>query len=314
MFLTTAMAADDQKAGNQQEYYLKIDVKKSVAIKGDTILLKDIAEIAGTPVLQEKAGAIRINAAPRPGEDTAIAGSRIVSIVRAKRWIPGQTRIVTPSYVFVSRLSQILSESLLQKQFAAYVKEKAGGSRLEIVDFKIIGHTVFPAGDLAFDFPEYDRPIMKRVSLGVDVVVDGNPFGSVTLSAWVDRYEPVVTVRHRMRRGEVLAAADLCMMEINVAKAPSNIVTAETYAAGKQLACDLMAGDYLRDNMLSVPYLIHKGDRIKIIAENRFLKVITTGIARDDGRQNDQIKVENINSGQVIAARVADASSVRVSF
>ncbi|MDY6823447.1 MAG: flagellar basal body P-ring formation chaperone FlgA [Thermodesulfobacteriota bacterium] len=314
MVLPSSVIADTSKPGKSADYPLRIDVKKSVDVSGDTIFLKHIAKLTGNPVLREKAGEIRINATPRPGEDKAIAASRIVSIVRSKRWLPDNIRIAAPAYVFVRRLSQALPAEILRDRFEAYVKEKDGDGRIEINDFKIIGNTILPDGKLSFDFPEYDKPMMKRVSLNVAVAVDGAPAGSVTLSAWVNRYAPVVTVRHRMRRGSILSGEDLCMTEMNIAKAPSNLVTDKPYARGKRLSCDLMPGAYLRDNMLSVPYLIHRGDRIKIIAENRYLKVITTGIARDDGRKNDQIKVENISSGQVIAARVADGTSVKVNF
>ena len=66
--------------------------------------------------------------------------------------------------------------------------------------------------------------------------------------------------------------------------------------------------------MLAVPPVIRKGDKVKIIAENGPLRIVTAGIAKGSGGIGEQIKVENISSQKTIVGRIKDDSTVEILF
>jgi len=66
--------------------------------------------------------------------------------------------------------------------------------------------------------------------------------------------------------------------------------------------------------MVSVPPVIHKGDKVKLVAKSGNIKIVTFGIAKSAGGTGDQIRIENMTSKKTIVGRVKDASTVEVIF
>ena len=60
--------------------------------------------------------------------------------------------------------------------------------------------------------------------------------------------------------------------------------------------------------------LIQKGDIVSLFARNDTLLIVTTGVCREDGFENDVIKVENVNSGKIIRGIVKEKSKVEVIY
>jgi flagella basal body P-ring formation protein FlgA len=85
-------------------------------------------------------------------------------------------------------------------------------------------------------------------------------------------------------------------------------------SVGKRLKQSVKAGQYLRLNMLAVPPVVQRGDRVKILVKNGPLKIETVGIAKASGGIGEQIKVENISSKKTVVGRIRDATAVEILF
>ena len=101
---------------------------------------------------------------------------------------------------------------------------------------------------------------------------------------------------------------------MNVSKSPANLVMDLQAAIGKQLKRNIKPGEIIRHNMISVPPLIRKGDKVKLIAQNGSLRIVTLGIAKSSGGAGDQIRIENITSKKIVVGRVKTYSTVEVIF
>jgi flagella basal body P-ring formation protein FlgA len=66
--------------------------------------------------------------------------------------------------------------------------------------------------------------------------------------------------------------------------------------------------------MLELPPLVHRGERVKLVAKNEILKVSTLGIAKSQGGKGERVKVVNISSQKTVVGVVTDASTVEVTF
>ncbi len=210
---------------------------------------------------------------------------------------------------------QVIPETRLKNFFLRYIESKINSTDFQLSRFKIRGDTMFSPG-----FPEFEilgtsnGKIKGRVNILVAVLVNGKEQGRISLSGWVDRYESVVCTAHRVPRGTVLSENDVCLREINISKAPVNLVTDLNYAKGKRLKQSLKSGGYIRDNMLEIPPLIQKGDRVRLVAKKGSLMVVSSGTAKTKGGRNEQIKVENTDSKRIVVGRVLDDTSVEVVF
>ncbi|HIJ57269.1 MAG TPA: flagellar basal body P-ring formation protein FlgA [Deltaproteobacteria bacterium] len=292
-----------------------IVIKSETAVNGDRIYLKDILDSSSDSKLAEKIGNLVVGHSPRPGDEQKLTGSWIVSTLRSKKWLPEDAEISAPKYIRISRAYQNLDPQHLERVFCNYIASKVGKADFKVSQFKVRGSDKFPTGRMTFNIL---KPIPKtlygRVSLRIAVAVGGKESGRLTLSGWIDRFESVLCANRYLPRNTVLTEDDLKMQQMNISKAPANLVTALQDAVGKRLKQDLKSGETLRHNMLSVPPLIHKGDKVKMVAQNGSLRIVTLGIAESSGGLGDQIRIENSTSKKTVVGRVKDHSTVEVIF
>jgi len=302
-------------AKDKSRFTASIYIKQKVEIAGEKIYLKNISDIDGKTDLKEKAGEINLGAAPRPGRKKKIPGKWIASKIRSQKWITGEIRILFPEYVCVTRAFQTVSIKKLEKIFNNYIVSKIKGKKFKINSFKARGIRKIPLGKVDLKIKNQSRRKIKgRINLLVAVYVNGKKGSKITLSGWIDRYENVVHTNRLIPRNAVLTKKDLYIKSINISKAPDGLVTSIEDAAGKAAKFTIRKGACLKENMLEVPPLIHKGDMVKLVAKTDFLTVLTCGIAKSHGGMGEQIVVENIRSKKIILGRVVDASTVKVLF
>lgn len=60
--------------------------------------------------------------------------------------------------------------------------------------------------------------------------------------------------------------------------------------------------------------LVQKGDIVSLVAQHETLLIVTKGICKEDGFENDVIKIENLNSGKIIRGKIKEKSRVEVLY
>jgi flagella basal body P-ring formation protein FlgA len=292
-----------------------IAIKPETVVNGDRIYLKDILSSSSDSKLAEKIGNLFVGTSPRPGKEKKLTGSWIVSKLHSKKWLSKDAKISAPKYIRVSRAYQKLNPQHLERVFFNYIAERAGKADIKISQFKVRGSNKFPTGPMTFDIL---KPIPKklsgRVSLRIAVEAGGKERGRLTLSGWIDRFESVLCATRYLQRNAVLTAADVKLQQMNISRAPANLVLDLQDAVGKRLKQNIEPGAAIRYNMLSVPPLIHKGDKVKLVAQSGALRIVTLGIAKSSGGLGDQIRIDNISSKKTVVGRVKDHSTVQVIF
>ncbi len=292
-----------------------IAIKPEAVVNEDRIYLKDILSPSPDSTLAEKIGNLFVGTSPRPGKEKKLTGSWIVSKLRSKKWLPKDAKISAPKYIRVSRTFQNLNPQHLERVFLNYIASRAGKADIKVSQFKVRGSDKFPTGPMTFNIL---KPIPKklsgRVSLRIAVSLGGKERGRLTLSGWIDRFESVLCANRYLPRNTVLTEADVKMQQMNISKAPANLVTDLQDAVGKRLKQNIKPGAAIRHNMLSVPPLIHKGDKVKLVARSGTLRIVTLGIAKSSGGLGDQIRIENSTSKKTVVGRVKNDSTAQVIF
>jgi flagellar basal body P-ring formation protein FlgA len=305
-FATLAMAEPGQ---------VVVQVRATAQVIGNDIYLKDIADITAPVGLKEKAGAIRLGLAPRPGKEKKIPGRRLLSMVQAANVIPPDADITVPESIHIEQACQSVPEGVLQQLYHRSVGEMLEGVEFKVRRVKVCGTNQFPIGTLSFSVSKSGKQeIAGNVNLRVQVRANGETCGRLTLSGWVDRFAPVVCALREVAHHSVLTEADLILTTVNISMLSGEMVTDMADALGKQTRMTLRAGTCLRTGMLTVPPLVKKGDQVKILAGSGRLKVSTMGIAKGSGGKGDQIQVENIVSNKIIVGRVTGKATVEVMF
>jgi flagella basal body P-ring formation protein FlgA len=293
---------------------LCVVVGNDVQVSGERILLGRIAEISGgSETLRQDVANIDLGPAPRPGQTRRITGNSI-SVALGKTAGAGVLATV-PGQVQVRGAFQQISEASLEEAFKQYVMNAAGKDEVSISRIDIRGIKPLPLGRVALTPSSAGRDEIKgKTSLRMSVSVDGEDYGQVSVSGWVDRYAQVVCAARSVSRNTILSAEDLLLERINIAKAPDRLVYDPAEAVGKRVRSSLQTGKYLQEHKLFEVPLVEKGDRVKLLVSAGPVNISTLGVAKTDGGAGDQIRVENLSSEKTVIGRVVDNSTVEVLF
>ncbi len=311
-----AAMSDSQHPVEKSNNNVLIDFRTNSLVQNERVFIGDIAIVHAEKALKEKIKKIKLIPSPGPGEERVVAGKRITAIVRSIRWIPDNTKINIPEFIWVKRSFQTVPEKKLKNLFCGYIEKNIYNIDYKLSKFKIKGKKNYITGDMKLMIrePVSIGSMTGLITLHVIVLIDEKENGKISLSGWVDRYEPVICATRFLPKNTVLDESHLQKKRINISKAPDNIVKNFDAAVKKCLKQTLRPGEYLRTNMLEQPTLIKRGDMIKIIARSGLLTVVAYGAAKTDGARGEQIKVKNTYTNRIVMGRVRDASSVEVIF
>ncbi len=294
---------------------VRILVHPDAAVRAERIHLEAIAFISAPETERARIGAIDLGDAPRPGMKKSLSGSWVASKIRGQEWLDASAGVEVPRSVNVEREFQEVTTERLRALFTDYVTARMEGARFNIKRFKVRGRKKLPLGRIGLALKDPGRKkLLGRFNVQVAVTVDGKACGNVILSGWLNRFEPVVCAGRALPKHAVVTAEDLKLDVIDISRAPGGLVGTLDAAVGKRVRNSVRAGAYFRENMLETPPVIHKGDRVKLVARTGALTVRAMGKALADAGMGEQIRVENISSNKRLTGRVKDATTVLIRF
>ena len=193
------------------------------------------------------------------------------------------------------------------REFAARAVE-VNGWRAEDVAVEGVSllpkDAVLPAGaDLRAAGPLVPGP--GRRSLRLAVVRNGKSLSFVRAVALVRLFGPVVVLKRAVPRHHVLAADDLEVRRMDLAGAGKGFFAGREGLCGKRLRRALTAGSVVHAaDVESVP-LVRRGEVVDIVARVGAIEVRVPGLAREDGRAGETVRVKNMASRRLVSVRVA---------
>lgn len=311
LFLSLVVPGHAQAAGDPQG--VVVAVRALSTINSSRIALGDIARVEAPPGLKQVLEELDAGFGPDFGETKILDGSRLESKIRSFRYLPEDSSVSVPETVYIKRAGQEISEADLHDFFVRFVEERLGRADIDIREFNARGMDMYPAGELSLT--PSSRPLEEligRVSLTVTVRVDGRDCGNVYLSGWVDVFETVVCASRNLRRGEILSAGDWRTERRNISRFHGDWMSPGEPIQGMVLKRGIKQGSPISMIMLEEAPLVKAGDRVTLISVSGTLRIVASGIAKSDGRKNEQIWVENTDSSREVYGVVTGASTVEV--
>jgi len=187
--------------------------------------------------------------------------------------------------------------------------------RIEIKSLRGYEKVVLPPG-----LSSYEIILPERVQRGGNISatvlfwVDRQEIKRLKVTARVDIYADVVTVRYPLKRHHVIEAKDLYLTNRNIALFPPDVVTEMSEVLGKRTTLSINNNEILRAGMVEVSPIIKKGDRVILLIENPHIKITTFGESKEEGRRGDRVKLINLSSRKEVYGKVLDANTVRIDF
>lgn len=113
----------------------------------------------------------------------------------------------------------------------------------------------------------------------------------------------VVVTATTVAANEVITDAHITVGQRDITTIPDPVIDPND-AVGQTSRRLLRAGDVLRNNSLSAPVVVKRGDAVVMIARIEGIEVSTAGEALDAGAKGATIRVRNSTSGQTLRMRV----------
>ena len=121
-------------------------------------------------------------------------------------------------------------------------------------------------------------------------------------------------MKRALSKGSPVSAGDFGSRETYISESELVYPEAPQDVVGKVLKKDVAPGTVLTTLILDSPQVIHRGETVTIVGENKQLVVKTKGKAEDSGRVGEKIRVRNLSSDREVVGRVASNGTVVVEF
>jgi flagella basal body P-ring formation protein FlgA len=306
-------AADTNNNAAEKDSCLKIYLPREVDVNDKTLTLGRVSIIQGSEFLAAKAGEIQLGRLSVPGQQMVLDRSMILSrlacsgIPATKVTLTGSEKITVKqenrtisSSDFVS-----LADSILEKNLPGNTACKWKLIR-EPKDF------VVPAGseDIKFSSRLVQTGVKSQARVEI-VVLSGNTKIGLRQVTFSLTYE----CRQAVTKVDIPAGGTFGPENIKIEKIQSNDPEPVDWKPPYGLVAKrpLPAGTVLASNMLESiepPVILKRNQNVIIRIERPGFLVTAMGIAMQDGRAGDYIKVRNTDSQRIILARIKEDGTV----
>ncbi len=140
------------------------------------------------------------------------------------------------------------------------------------------------------------------------------PTWTLVVNVEVQVLLPVLFSTQVIERGDSITAAMLKHQEVDVAKAMRSFYQREEQLIGMGAKRRIRENQQLSQELISLPVLIHRGDKVKVVAGRDGIAASVSGEAQENGAEGELIRVKNISSGKNISAKVLEAGLVTSSY
>jgi flagella basal body P-ring formation protein FlgA len=201
----------------------------------------------------------------------------------------------------VSRVAERALRDALQDRYG----------RVEIAATRAVEDLILPAGRVTLEAaaPDAAAPA-KRMSVWVDIAVDGEHYRSVPVWFAVSAWTRVIRVNRDLEHHHVLQPADLAAATIDVAGLPGPPVTDPALVPGQRLVRPLNEGTVLLEKHVEPAPLVQQGAVVDVFAKAGRVVLRAKGVALSDGDLSQRIVVSNPKSGERFAAVVVGPGHV----
>jgi flagella basal body P-ring formation protein FlgA len=297
-----------------------VRVAPESAVRGDEILLSDLATIEGDAISVARLRSVRLGPAPPPGSAQQLDPDYLRLRLRQLSADLTAVQLAIPARVTVTRASQVQAAAAIVE-----VARRDALARLEAVDPQGGPHALTSAsrpGDLLI--PAGRVELVAQIQLGappyafvaatVTVRVDGRDYQNLPLTFRVGRLQSVVVAAHTLEPKTVLSESDFRLERRPSTELPPGALTALPEARDTEAVRSLKAGDVVTDGLVRAKVLVKRGEIVTLVLEGQGFRITTVGQAGEDARRGDALRVVNLTSKREVLGRAEGPGFVRVPF
>jgi flagella basal body P-ring formation protein FlgA len=205
----------------------------------------------------------------------------------------------------------------VKKTFGELVVNMANGMGLTEYEYEVELNNLDSRLKLSLCTQELDIELPDAIKFGrsqVKVSCRAQPAWALNVPVEIKLVTDVVVLNQPVSKGLAIQDEHLDYKRVNLGSLRNGYYLNTDQVVGKQAKRALSGQTVLNGHVLLPALMVHKGDKVMIMAKRGAMSVKMPGEAMSDGREGRQIRVKNIRSERVIRAKVVDFGLVVVNF
>ncbi len=290
-----------------EEAVLKIYIPRTIQAEGDTLRLDAICVIrCADEELARKASAVAMGRTPFAGEDMTVTRNTIATRLVASG-ITQKVEFSGVESVSVTRNQRLVESARLVQAAEEFVKtSRLGSSTVNYRPQPNVKDIVLPSARGEIQLQPRLAKDSTAALVKVEVVVS---LGGVDQAIREVIFKPAYAVRQVIAIKEILSGGVVSTENARIEVTWSERANTEDFVVpyGLTTVTAVKAGDAIRPSMLKVvqaPAAVRKNQSVVLKIEGPGFQISSVGVALQDGRIGDIIKVQNADSRRVVSAKV----------
>jgi len=298
-------------------FALQVTFKQQAEVNGSVVTLSDIAQFDEKSEMAQALGSQKIGQAPPPGESIVLRSLSIKQYLMSNlslrkgtiNWTGSPTVMLKRRGVPIgpTKIEKIISDYLIQH------KADLPDADIRFIAAELPLPFILPVGKVSYEVIPSNPRILGSSKFSIIFRVDNRVAKNMSIKGAIEALAPIVVTTTRLKKGAVLSSGSMALAIRDLSKINSPGLDINAFL-GKKLKRSLRAGSPILLSMIESRPVIKRGERVKIFINSGAMHLSTFGIARNDGRQDQMIRVQNISSKKIVYCRVAAPGLVEVTL
>ncbi len=286
---------------------LEITFNQSAQVDDTLIRMGDVAKCDEQSPLAEALISQPVGQAPAPGETLVLHSQKIKQHLSANRSLPDDIIWSGSPTIQVSRQGVAITADRIQGIIAEYLSDTL--KNVTKADIRFIPNSLplpftVPKGDLTCDVIPSNPKILSSSSFSMIFKVDGKVVKNMSVRGKIEALAQVVVAAEPLKKGLILQPQHLAVAAMDIGEM-ANPERDSHDLLGLQLTKTVAKGAPVFGSMVETLPAIKRGQKVKMVIEAGSLHLTATGFAHSDGKLDQIIKVQNIESNKMLQGRVS---------
>lgn len=290
-------------------------VRPASDVSAESVTLGEIASIDGVDDAQaDRLKSVPVCPSPLPGKSRKLTDDQIMTALK-RAGLFETTGLLCPPEIAVVRTSAVVGSADLLETVREYVLSTNTWSGTVTVEPAIApADQTVPTGALDLRVKAGRIAVRKgRNSIPVEIVIGDKVYRTVQVSVNVRLIVSVPVASKAIARSEAISSANVIMKERDVTTLPDDILTAMP-EADWTASLPISEGSILRKSWVSSPPAVLSGDPVLVVVSSGSVRVAEKGVAAQEGRVGDTIKVRLSGERREIRGTVSGPGLVEISI
>lgn len=288
--------------------------QEQATVTGPTIQLGDLAELSGDdPARLAVLRAVNMGGAPAPGQTSYLTGDILLARIMAAGIDLAAEGWTVPEKVKVTTLSQIVPGDVITQKITQALREKVPYPSPDVT-VKIRGSLAdvqIPVGayEIKVIFPNGVR-FVGPTQVTAEIRANGRPAKTIYVVCDVQVQVPAIVVTSPVARHKFVALTDITFEKRSLASLPVRALKDDSVLKLYWTRRTISPGTVLTEDMLDIPPVVTRNSPVMITVDNGTIYISASGLAMQDGRPGDIIRVQNVETKRIIMAKVQAKGTV----